>query len=100
MSEKDLLQSVRDLAALRGWLAYHTFDSRRSEPGFPDVVLAHRSRGVVFVELKSEGGQLTPPQALWLATLAAAGAEVMVVRPRDLLDLDERLTRTRRYGQA
>jgi hypothetical protein len=61
---------------------YHTHNSRRSEPGFPDltVVGAH---GVLFRELKSERGRVTADQRRWLDALAAAGADVVVWRPCD-----------------
>jgi hypothetical protein len=82
LTEKALQAHVLDLAQLFGWLAYHTFDARRSEPGFPDVVLV-RER-VLFVELKTERGRLSPAQVEWLRALLGAGAEVYLVRPRNL----------------
>lgn len=37
--EKVFQAQVLDLAHLSGWLCYHTHNSRRSAPGFPDLVL-------------------------------------------------------------
>jgi hypothetical protein len=51
-------------------LAYHTLDSRGSQPGFPDV-LALKGPRLVVAELKSEHGKLTPEQARWLAAFRA-----------------------------
>ncbi len=49
---------------------YHTHDSRRSQRGFPDVVLVHPIRGIViFAELKKKGGYPSTEQRLWLAAL-------------------------------
>ena len=48
---------VVDLARTLGWRVYHTYDSRRSQPGFPDLVLV-RER-ILFLELKSETGKLS-----------------------------------------
>lgn len=96
LTEKQWQQQVVDLAKQLGWRRpYHTHDSRRSEPGFPDLTLV-RDR-VIFLELKREKGRLTEPQKDWLRALDAAGAEVYVARPRDLEDLARVLT-TRRHG--
>lgn len=88
MSEDQLLQAVRDLALIRGWLAYHTYRSTRSEPGFPDLVLVHKRTGqIVFAELKSATGLLSKAQHAWLAALRLRqrpGVAVHVWRPADL----------------
>ncbi len=38
MTEKELMQNILDCARLHGWRCYHTFDSRKSDPGFPDII--------------------------------------------------------------
>ena len=91
VSEKELQQQVTDAARLYGWLCYHTFDSRRSAAGFPDLVLVHKDRGVLFVELKSSRGRVSAAQQLWLDTLTEAGAEALLVRPDGLEALIRRL---------
>lgn len=55
-------------AQLRGWMHYHTHDSRRSAEGFPDLVLV-RGDQLIFAELKSEKGKTTPAQDTWLMAL-------------------------------
>ena len=85
MTEKELLACVRELARLAGWLCYHTHDSRRSEPGFPDVVLVRGGR-VLFRELKVGRNHVTPTQARWLDRLREAGADAAVWRDTDWLD--------------
>lgn len=81
--EKEWQAQVFKLARVLGWKkSYHTYDSRRSSSGFPDVVLV-RDR-VVYLELKREKTGCTPAQVDWLRDLNAAGAEVYVVRPRNL----------------
>lgn len=86
--ESALQRAVIDLAKLRGWLVFHAFDSRKSTgPGFPDLVMAHATQHrLLCIELKAETGRLTADQHRWLLTLAAAGAEVDVWRPRHLQD--------------
>lgn len=59
---------VVTLARDHGWRAYHTHDSRRSDPGFPDLVLVRPPR-VLFVELKVGRRQLTGDQEAWMRLL-------------------------------
>lgn len=82
MTEREFQQTVVDMARLLGWKVYHTHDSRRSEPGFPDLCLV-RDR-IVWLELKTESGRVSPEQASWIAALNAAGGTALVVRPSDL----------------
>jgi hypothetical protein len=51
MTEKQLQGAVVELAKRLGYLVYHTFDSRRSNPGWPDLVLCKPPR-LIFAELK------------------------------------------------
>lgn len=77
--QRDVVQLARTL----GWdRIYHTFNSRRSAHGFPDLVLL-RDR-CVMLELKREKTKLTDEQAGWFSALIAAGVEAYVARPRDL----------------
>lgn len=81
--EKDWQRQVVQLAKQLGYTRiYHTFDSRRSTHGFPDLVLA-RDR-IVYLELKREKTNLTDEQIGWLRALRAAGGEAYVARPRHL----------------
>ena len=93
VSEAAFLDKVVRLAKDAGWMVYHTYDSRRSEAGFPDLVLAHRDHGVIFAELKSASGKLTPAQQKWQNELSDATRlsdcagdryiDVLVWRPAD-----------------
>ena len=71
-TEKQLLAKVRDAAALGGWLCYHTHDSRRSEPGFPDLVLV-RDADMIAVEMKSATGRVSEHQSKWVKALSMVG---------------------------
>jgi len=83
MTEKVWQQSVSDLFRSLGWRGYHTLRSKGSQPGYPDLTLAHPvQRRVMWLELKSETGTVSDKQREWIRTLADAGAEVYVVRPR------------------
>ena len=92
ITEKDFQAAVINLARYTGWLVYHTHDSRRSEPGFPDLVLA-KDKWLVTAELKTEKGTLTPAQTAWILALRETGNEVYVWRPSDWEQIQERLTR-------
>lgn len=85
VSEAAFQAQVLDLATYTGWsLRYHTFDARRSEKGFPDLVLVKpRLHRMVFAELKDNRRKPTEEQRRWLEGLRAAGAEAYLWRPRD-----------------
>lgn len=84
MSERQLQDQIIELAKRMGFISYHTHDSRRSAPGFPDLVLVHpKQRRVVWRELKSETGTPTPEQKVWISTLLLVGEDVDIWRPRD-----------------
>ena len=59
--------------------------------GFPDLVLVRKGR-LLFVELKSEIGKVSPQQRKWLDDLDKA-AETYVWRPEDWTsgEIDRRL---------
>lgn len=84
MREAEFLTAVRALARDLGWATYHPLQSKGSEPGWPDLVLARGGR-VLFRELKTMQGRTTPAQDDWLDRLATAGLDVGVWRPDDLL---------------
>ena len=84
LSEKQWMAQVLEIAQTYGYLSYHTYDSRRSAGGFPDLVLVRPPR-VLFCELKTEKGRLTDTQKMWLSELSECpGVEAHVWRPSDL----------------
>lgn len=92
ISERVFQSQVLQLCKWLGLLAYHTHDSRRSQPGYPDLTIVGPC-GVVFAELKTETGRVSPAQQQWLDALAAAGLDAYVWRPSHLHDgvIQERL---------
>jgi hypothetical protein len=83
LRERDWQEVVVAYARITGWLVYHTHDSRRSAPGFPDLAMTRGGR-LVLAELKTETGRLRPEQARWIEALSAVrGMEVHVWRPSD-----------------
>ena len=91
--QADIIAAVRKLYGNHA-MVYHTFDSRRSDAGFPDLViwlpasLNHAPR-LLFLELKDEKHEATPAQAAWISGLRLAFREdygrftAAVVRPSD-----------------
>lgn len=95
MLEKEFQSEVLKLARMAGWtLRYHTHDSRRSQKGFPDLVLI-RIPEILYLELKRVGEKPTPEQEEWVHALHACGQEVRVVTPEDWPWLAQRLARRR-----
>ena len=93
MNEAEFQTAVVELARWTGWLVFHDYDSRRNTAGFPDLVLVHPQRGVLFCELKTEKGVVSGAQQRWLDTLTAAGPEAYVWRPDDMPAIRDRLTK-------
>lgn len=88
--EEDFQSAVIELAKLRGWRVYHTRDSRKSAPGFPDLTLVRAGR-LVFAELKA-GSELTPAQGDWLrAFRAVPGVEAYLWRLADWAEIERTL---------
>ncbi len=69
-SEREFTSKVRTEALDRGWLFYHTKDSRGSDKGFPDCVMVRGGR-LIFAELKVPGGRFEREQKLWRERLWA-----------------------------
>ena len=74
-TEKQFQAAVVQFAKLRKWKGYHTYDSRKSAAGFPDLCMVRGSR-IVFAELKSEAGKKTAAQDVWLLSLFNAASAI------------------------
>ena len=93
ISERAFQAHVERVARLFGWRQYHTHDSRRSSPGFPDLVLV-RNGELCFLELKTETGRVRPEQREWLEELEKVpGIVARIIRPSDWQELEELLRR-------
>ena len=91
ISEKIFMESIIDLARSTGWMVYHTYDSRRSTAGFPDLVMTKHKR-LVIAEIKTETGKTSPAQDQWLETLRTArGVKVKLWRPSDWPEIERTL---------
>ena len=95
-SEESFQRRVLEFARLMGWgCRYHTFDSRRSAPGFPDLVLVRAPR-VVFAECKTDHAPKELPfaQRVWMhELLRCPGVEWYLWRPRNWQEIERILAR-------
>ena len=94
ITEKQFQAQVLKLAAYCGWTVYHTYNSRRSTSGYPDLSMVRRVSGSpkarhVYAELKTQKGRVSKAQYEWLALLTAAGHEVYLWRPADFQQIVE-----------
>jgi Holliday junction resolvase len=89
--ERDFMDKLLGAAVPAGWMVYHTYDSRRSTAGFPDLVLV-KPPVVVFAELKTEKGTPSKAQDEWLEQLGlCTDLSVHLWRPSDWDEIEERL---------
>ena len=99
ISEASFLTQVKALAYQYGWSLHHSQPSMTrtgryittGAAGFPDLVLAHIERGLVFAELKTEKGKASDSQLSWMRTLHPH-AECYLWRPSDLTFIAQRLS--------
>jgi hypothetical protein len=98
ISEASFLQQVKGLAYIHGWDCHHAQPSMTrtgryittGAAGFPDLVLAHKTKGLIFAELKTARGKTSIAQEHWLSILNPH-AEVYIWRPEDLVAIEQRL---------
>ena len=100
ITEAAFTAQIIELAQTFGWKTFHARPGMTSRigkdgkavwvtpvqgdgAGFPDLVMVRLSR-LIFAELKSETGKVSPAQAEWFALLQATGkAEVYTWKPSD-----------------
>ena len=90
LTEDEFKDQVKALSKICGWLYYHTYDSRRSDAGFPDVTIA-RCGVLLFRELKTDTGRVSTSQQAWLNAINSAGGNAKVWRPRDWDEIERTL---------
>jgi hypothetical protein len=84
MTEAKLEEHVRELCKGLGILRIHVYNSRGTTPGVPDDILIG-PYGVLWRELKTMRGKVTPAQQAMGEALLAAGQDWAVWRPDCLL---------------
>lgn len=106
-TEAEFQQLIIDAAHYLGWRVAHFRGVRVQRKdgtvfyqtpvqadgeGFPDLVLVNPTqRRVIYAEIKSETGSLSPEQIAWKALLEAAGQEYYLWKPRDWNEVEKTL---------
>jgi hypothetical protein len=92
ISEAAFMQAVVKLARQQQYLVYHTYTSKRSPEGFPDLICARAGSPLLAIETKTDTGQPTAAQEAWLTALGSCtGVVAEVWRPSMLQEIVERL---------
>jgi len=92
LTEKAFQSHVLALARMYQWRTFHVYDSRRSAPGFPDLLLC-KPPVLLLAELKTDHGRLTPAQSEWVSVLGQCTTiATHLWRPADLPRIVEILT--------
>ncbi len=97
--ERDFMQEIIAWLEDRGWLVYHTHNSRFSQTGFPDLFCVRKNQAIAL-EVKAEGkplrkgrvskrGKWLPGQDEWLAALNHAGVKALAVWPMTWAEVQE-----------
>lgn len=95
MTEAQLMECLIQAARTLGFLVYHDRDSRRNEPGFPDLIIVGHgylfawecktAKGRIRPATITKRGRVLPGQDDWLNAIEAAQTVgTMVVRPQTL----------------
>lgn len=104
MLESQFQAQVIQLARINQWKVFHPAKMQardgtwrtalQGDKGWPDLVLAHKDRGLIVAELKTDTGKVSFEQQAWLTHLAP-WAEVHVWRPKDIDFIAERLSQAK-----
>jgi hypothetical protein len=102
ISEAEFQRQVIDIATWHHWLVDHTPPMRSAKGavftggliGKSDLVLfSLKGKGIIYAELKSETGKVSPSQAVFKNLVTSNGGEYFLWRPSDLPAIVERLSR-------
>jgi hypothetical protein len=93
MTESELQADIISLCKELGLLVFHSGDSLRDTGrGFPDLIIVSRTgNGVIYAELKDWNGDLSPHQVTWKWSLIANGADWVLWRPQQWLEIEQTL---------
>ena len=101
MGENELEEHVRAICKDLGVIRIHVYQSRGTTPGVPDDILIGPG-GILWRELKTAKGKLSPAQQAMGEALQAAGQDWDTWRPCDLYSrrIAHELAAISRIGRA
>ena len=94
-TEREYESTIIDAARIGGWMIHAERPARtatswrtaiRGDVGWPDLFLAHPTRGAMALELKRRPNKPTTAQRVWLMMLVGAGIDARLVFVPDELD--------------
>lgn len=106
LTEARFQKQVVDLARLLHWRVWHDNATNtprrcsncgqvrhgpRNAAGLPDLILVRQPR-LIWAELKTDSGDVSPEQWSWLEDLAASGQECYIWRPSQFEQIQRILT--------
>lgn len=99
--ERIFQDAVEHIAKMNQWHVQHIQPMKSSRgnwmtggsPGFPDLILAHPTRGLIAAELKLENTKLNDAQVRWAGALKP-WCEYYVWRPSQMELIAQRLGQT------
>ena len=82
ITEAQFQFAVKRAAMSYGWLVYHTHDSRRSDPGFPDLFMVRNGEAIAGELKREKRSVVSAAQEDWLDVLSEVpGIRTHVWRP-------------------
>jgi hypothetical protein len=86
VTERELASNIETLCKYLGVRYYHTWNSRNSVAGFLDYVFLTVDGRVLWREIKTAKGKVSPDQQQWIDDLQRCGQDAAVWRPEDWPD--------------
>lgn len=102
LKEEEFMKQVMELAKKTGWRRCHFRPAMAASgrwltagqgdwKGFPDLIMV-RGKKLIFVELKTNEGELSDKQIDWMADLFLAGADCRLWSPMCWEEITETLS--------
>lgn len=89
LTEPAFQRTIIENAQVYGWIrSYHTHNSMRSNPGYPDLTLHHPEHGALWLEVKGAKGEVRLNQVAYVQDIRICGLHAYIVFPQDIQIVD------------